>query len=74
MVCYLLSLKMYKNHQKSMNKNEYISFRFNKRIVIVSDKYGYISLDGIIRSQYYYPFKNDGFVPIKCTGKRTLFK
>ena len=56
------------------NKNEYISFLFNKRIVIVSDKYGYISLDGIIRSQYYYPFKNDGFVPIKCTGKRTLFK
>ena len=54
------------------NKNEYISFRFNKRILIVSDKYGYISLDSIVRSQYYYPFKNDGFIPIKCTGKKDV--
>ena len=27
---------------------------FNKRITKVINKYGYISLDGIIRFQYYY--------------------
>lgn len=53
-----------------MSKNEYISIRFNKRITKVINKYGYIYLDGIVRSQYYYPFKYNGFTPIKCTGKK----
>jgi hypothetical protein len=37
-----------------MSKNECIFIRFNKRITKVINKYGYISLDGIIRFQYYY--------------------
>ena len=60
---------MYKSHLKDMTKNEYIRFRFNKRLITVLNKYGYISLENIVRSQYYFPFTNNGFNPVKCTGK-----
>ncbi|KJG55377.1 hypothetical protein UA38_20050 [Photobacterium kishitanii] len=61
---------MYKNKPRKLSEKGYLASNFNKRIVSVIDKYGYVSLDGIIRIQYYYPFKNNGFSPIKYTGKK----
>ena len=65
---------MRKNKPKITSKNECISLRFNKRVIMVIEKYGYISLDSIVRSQYYYPSNINGFNPIKRTGKRESFK
>lgn len=34
-----------------------LRIKFEKRIAITINKYNYLSLDGIIHSQYHYPFK-----------------
>ncbi|KJG58414.1 hypothetical protein UA42_19815 [Photobacterium kishitanii] len=63
---------MNNGYSRTMNKNDYISFKFNKRIKIVLEKYNYISLEGIVRSQYYFPSNKNNFNPIKVYKKRII--
>ncbi|HIF9480331.1 TPA: hypothetical protein ACX6SV_000659 [Photobacterium damselae] len=43
--------------------------RFNKRIDTAKNKFGYLSLDAIIKSQYMYHSKYEGFIPKKIDMK-----
>lgn len=57
-----------------MSKLNLYRIGFNKRMMKVNDKYGYISLDSIVRSQYYFPFCNTRFHPIKQKDNRILYE
>ena len=60
---------MYIKYPEGITRNDYVAFHFNKRLVKVVKKYGYVSLDTIVQSQYYFPSANNRFNPIKRTGK-----
>ncbi|PSW79347.1 hypothetical protein [Photobacterium damselae] len=57
---------------KIMNRKfELLKLRFQNRINITQDKFGFVSLLSLVRSQYYYP-NNYPFTPkeIDCSDKQ----
>ncbi|PSV09567.1 hypothetical protein C0W59_22090 [Photobacterium kishitanii] len=66
-----MNLKTY--NKLIISKSEFHQRNFDKTIKRALAKYGYVSLEGIVRSQYYFPYNNKSFYPIKRTWEELLY-
>ncbi len=56
------------------DKDKRIRITFERRINIAINKYGYLSLDGIVHSQYRLPLKINKLKPKNTTRTSIKFK